>query len=211
MTAVDFPENMAVLAALAAAGYFKRPEPPTKPMEFSGYIGSSEPQPDGSFHGRLLEIQGIVTYWANDRAGLEKSFRAAVKSYLESCEERGCAPDLPPEPFCYAQGRDVLYERDIRREPTVRVLGYFSIEEVYLRARVGEVPKARTVSAWCMWPGKNRREEVVYNVAQEAAAWLDRYGWSPCPSWKPEMLERPAERLFIVAGNKKKKPQSQGG
>ena len=182
-------ENKEMLLMLFKSGIIRPPQTANKPLEYHGYIGSSEPQSDGSCRGQLVEINDFVGYEGKDREELEANFRAAVNTYCKDCVESGRFPDLRPEPFHHAQGRDVLYQADIRQGPSVRLLTFYSIREEFLRARVGEIPKARTVSAWCLLDNPDLDWKADTNeIANETAAWLDRYGWFPCPGWNE--LER---------------------
>lgn len=68
-----------------------------KDFEYNGYIGSAEVSlEDQILHGRILFIQDTVTYEAADVRGLERAFREAVDSYIETCRELG----RPPEDTC---------------------------------------------------------------------------------------------------------------
>ena len=65
-------------------------------MEFKGYVGSAHySDEDEVFHGKLEGIRDLVTFEANDTAGLKKQFREAVNDYLKWCKTRGKTPDLP--------------------------------------------------------------------------------------------------------------------
>ncbi len=68
----------------------------TKHLEYEGYIGSIEVDVDEGFlYGRLLFLRDVVSYRADDVAGLKAAFEAAVDDYLQTCKEMGEAPDVP--------------------------------------------------------------------------------------------------------------------
>jgi predicted HicB family RNase H-like nuclease len=65
-------------------------------LEYKGYLGTIEPElEDNTLFGKLAFIRDLVTYEANDLAGLRQEFEQSVEAYLESCRELGRAPDTP--------------------------------------------------------------------------------------------------------------------
>jgi len=65
-------------------------------LEYKGYLGTIEPElEDDTLFGKLAFIRDLVTYEANDLAGLRYEFEQSVEAYLESCHELGRAPDTP--------------------------------------------------------------------------------------------------------------------
>lgn len=61
-----------------------------KTLEYKGFIGSVDVSlEDGVVFGKILYINGLVTYEAETVPELEKEFQAAVDDYLEFCEEEG--------------------------------------------------------------------------------------------------------------------------
>ena len=148
-----------------------------------GYVGNCEPDGQGGFHGKLLGIsEPTPTYRGADLEATEDAYKRAIGDYLAACNAAGRKPATPPEPFWQAVGRDVLYESDVRRDPTVRVLGYYSLSEIFLRAR-DHNGTARTMAAWCFFTPQHSARQAVYEIGLKVAASLDRYGWHPCPSW----------------------------
>ena len=65
-------------------------------MEYKGYIGSAEIDPEAKVcHGKLLYIRDLVTYEAQTPKEMEGEFHAAVDDYLETCQQVGKEPDVP--------------------------------------------------------------------------------------------------------------------
>lgn len=61
-----------------------------------GYTGHAEYHPeDRVFHGRILEIDDVVTFEGRSVDELEQAFRDSVEEYLAYCEETGRRPDKP--------------------------------------------------------------------------------------------------------------------
>lgn len=65
-------------------------------MEFQGYIGKVEFDDEaGIFHGEVVNTRDVITFQADNVAGLRKAFRESVDDYLAFCAERGEKPDRP--------------------------------------------------------------------------------------------------------------------
>jgi predicted HicB family RNase H-like nuclease len=63
-------------------------------LQHKGYAGSVEySADDGCLHGRILFIRSLVTFEAQDLAGLQRAFVEALEDYLENCAERGVEPE----------------------------------------------------------------------------------------------------------------------
>ena len=59
-------------------------------VEYKGYIGSIEYEPEDILHyGSLLNINDFVSYHADNIIDLEKQFHNAVDDYIEFCKEVG--------------------------------------------------------------------------------------------------------------------------
>ena len=55
-----------------------------------GYYGSIEPQEDGTYYGKILNIgNDLVTYESDDVDGLTKEFVLAIEDYEKTCKELG--------------------------------------------------------------------------------------------------------------------------
>lgn len=67
-----------------------------KTMAYRGYTGTVDCDLEAKvLHGKIEYIDDLVTYEADNLAGLEKEFRLAVDDYLETCEALGEKPDKP--------------------------------------------------------------------------------------------------------------------
>ncbi|TNG91551.1 type II toxin-antitoxin system HicB family antitoxin, partial [Pasteurellaceae bacterium USgator41] len=65
-------------------------------MKFKGFVGSIEISiSDNILHGKLLHINGLITYEAETPSALESAFHDAVEDYLADCEARGINPQKP--------------------------------------------------------------------------------------------------------------------
>ncbi|HDR1269017.1 TPA: type II toxin-antitoxin system HicB family antitoxin [Pasteurella multocida] len=62
-------------------------------MQYKGFLGSAEiSQEDKILFGKLLHINGLITYEAETFPELESAFRESVDYYLNDCKERGIKP-----------------------------------------------------------------------------------------------------------------------
>lgn len=65
-------------------------------LKHKGYAGSVEFSADDEcLHGKIQFIRSLVTYEAQDIAGLQQAFVEAVEDYLKDCKERGVLPEKP--------------------------------------------------------------------------------------------------------------------
>lgn len=65
-------------------------------LEYNGYFGSINVSiEDGVIHGKLLYINDLVTFEADNVADLEKAFAEAVDDYLDYCKQKGKEPEKP--------------------------------------------------------------------------------------------------------------------
>jgi predicted HicB family RNase H-like nuclease len=63
---------------------------------YKGYHGRAEYDADErNFHGRVVETRDVISFVANEPAGLEKAFKESVDDYLEFCRSRGEEPNKP--------------------------------------------------------------------------------------------------------------------
>ena len=61
---------------------------------YKGYIGSLEfDSNDKILHGKILFINDIITYEAENASDIESAFHEAVDEYLEDCKFLGVDPD----------------------------------------------------------------------------------------------------------------------
>ena len=62
-------------------------------MQYKGFLGSIEiSKEDKILFGKLLHINGLVTYEAETYPELESAFQEAVEDYLDDCEKRNIEP-----------------------------------------------------------------------------------------------------------------------
>ena len=67
-----------------------------KPMRYRGYPARIEySDEDGCFVGRVAGIRDIITFHGESVGEVREAFEEAVEFYLESCDERGEAPNKP--------------------------------------------------------------------------------------------------------------------
>ena len=67
-----------------------------KPMRYRGYPARIEySDEDGCFVGRVAGIRDIITFHGQSVGEVREAFEEAVEFYLESCDERGEAPNRP--------------------------------------------------------------------------------------------------------------------
>ena len=60
----------------------------TKEMNHKGYKGSIEySEEDNVFHGKIENIDDLVTYESENKEELESCFKEAVEDYIKTCED----------------------------------------------------------------------------------------------------------------------------
>ena len=65
-------------------------------MEYKGYIAKLEFDDSVNvFHGRVININDVITFEATSVKGLWKELKDSVNDYLDLCAERGEKPDRP--------------------------------------------------------------------------------------------------------------------
>lgn len=65
-------------------------------MKYKDFSGSVEISiADNVLYGKLLHINGLVTYEAETPTALEMAFHEAVDDYLLDCAQRGISPQKP--------------------------------------------------------------------------------------------------------------------
>jgi predicted HicB family RNase H-like nuclease len=65
-------------------------------IRYQGYLGKFDYDPQTkSFHGRVLNIQDIVTFAGHSIEELEQALQDSVEDYIEFCREVGKEPDKP--------------------------------------------------------------------------------------------------------------------
>lgn len=65
-------------------------------LHYKTYAGSSNYSPiDMVWHGKILQINDLVTYESDTRGELQAAFEQAVDDYIKTCDEIGKQPDKP--------------------------------------------------------------------------------------------------------------------
>lgn len=67
-----------------------------KNLEYKGYTGSIEyDQDDNLLYGKVLGIQGLISYEGKTGQELENDFQEAIDVYLADCKAAGKTPEKP--------------------------------------------------------------------------------------------------------------------
>ena len=67
-----------------------------KNLEYKGYTGTIEySKEDGILYGKVLGIQGLISYEGNTGKELEADFIDAIDSYFADCKQNSLAPEKP--------------------------------------------------------------------------------------------------------------------
>ena len=67
-----------------------------KNLEHKGYTGSIEySKEDDLLYGKVLGINGLISYEGKTGRELEVDFKEAVDTYLSGCKEEGITPEKP--------------------------------------------------------------------------------------------------------------------
>ena len=83
---------------------------------YQGYQGSIKVSvEDNCLHGKLENISDLVNYEAETVEQLEKEFRLAVDSYLETCQQAGIKPKKLFKGFLSITIGEKLHEKAARR------------------------------------------------------------------------------------------------
>jgi len=65
-------------------------------LEYNGYLGTVEfSLEDNVLHGRVVGIDGIISYEGNDLESLKQDFEIAVNEYIDMCEVEAIKPQRP--------------------------------------------------------------------------------------------------------------------
>ena len=63
-------------------------------LEYGDYEATIEYE-DGIFHGRILNINDVITFEGQSVRQLKAEMKVSVNDYLAWCKERGRTPDKP--------------------------------------------------------------------------------------------------------------------
>ena len=80
-------------------------------MEYKGYIGTVEfSAKDNILFGKVIGINGLVSYEGESIFELREDFKAAVDDYFEMCKEKGIEPQK-----CYKGNFNVRISPELHR------------------------------------------------------------------------------------------------
>lgn len=83
----------------------------TNVMEYKGYIGTVEFSAESNIlFGKVIGINGLVSYEGDSIRSLREDFEAAVDDYLEMCAEKGVEPQK-----CYKGSFNIRISPDLHR------------------------------------------------------------------------------------------------
>ena len=63
--------------------------------EVEGYRARVERDRDGMLHGRVLDIDEVITFKAISTRFIERNFSRALYAYFERCRNVGTEPEAP--------------------------------------------------------------------------------------------------------------------
>ena len=67
-----------------------------KNLEYKGYTGTIEySKEDGLLYGKVLGIQGLISYEGTTGKELEADFIVAIDSYITDCKQESIVPEKP--------------------------------------------------------------------------------------------------------------------
>ncbi len=67
-----------------------------KNLEYKGYTGSIEyNKKDDLLYGKVLGINGLISYEGKTGKDLESDFKEAIENYLADCRSEGVTPEKP--------------------------------------------------------------------------------------------------------------------
>ncbi|MCG2581567.1 MAG: type II toxin-antitoxin system HicB family antitoxin [Marinobacter sp.] len=105
-------------------------------LKYKGQIGSIEHDLDrGLLYGKLLFINDLVTYEAENLRNLEQEFQVSVDDYLADCAEMGIEPNKP-----FKGSFNIRIGRDLHRKLAIKAANEgLGLNEAVLRAVEGFV------------------------------------------------------------------------
>lgn len=68
-------------------------------IEFEGYRARVERDREGILHGRVIELDEVITFKAISFRMVESKFQKALVGYFARCEKMGVKPELPRVTF----------------------------------------------------------------------------------------------------------------
>ena len=67
--------------------------------EIEGYRARVERDREGILHGRVIEIEEVITFKAISMRLVERNFARALEAYFERCRMMGKEPEVPKPSF----------------------------------------------------------------------------------------------------------------
>jgi len=65
-------------------------------MEYKGYVGSVEYDPDAKiFHGEIVNTRDVITFQGTTVDEINKAFEDSIEDYLNWCKSEGVEPERP--------------------------------------------------------------------------------------------------------------------
>lgn len=67
--------------------------------EIEGYRARVERDREGILHGRVIEVEEVITFKAISLRLVERNFARALEAYFERCRMMGKDPEVPKPSF----------------------------------------------------------------------------------------------------------------
>lgn len=67
--------------------------------EIEGYRARVERDREGILHGRVIEVEEVITFKAISLRLVERNFARALEAYFERCRMKGKDPEVPKPSF----------------------------------------------------------------------------------------------------------------
>lgn len=68
-------------------------------VEYEGYRARVERDRDGILHGRVIDLEAVITFKAISFRMVESKFQRALQGYFARCEKIGVKPEEPKVTF----------------------------------------------------------------------------------------------------------------
>lgn len=68
-------------------------------VEYEGYRARIERDRDGILHGRVIDLEEVITFKAISFRLVESKFHTALLGYFARCEKMGIKPEEPKAAF----------------------------------------------------------------------------------------------------------------
>ena len=68
-------------------------------VEYEGYRARVERDRDGILHGRVIDLNEVITFKAISFRLVESKFQLALLGYFARCEKMGVKPEAPKSTF----------------------------------------------------------------------------------------------------------------